>query len=78
MNWDERLERERANNFRGSREHYPHLVGKSIEEIVKERDYWKNQSEFRLKIILDLEKQLLDNCILPYSETRTKEHGFKC
>lgn len=67
-----------TNNFRGSRKHYPHLVGKSIEEVLKEKDYWKGLSEFRLKIIEELEKQLRENDITPYSETRTKEHGFKC
>lgn len=65
-------------NFRGCREKYPHLVGKSINEVLKERDYWKGLSEFRLKIIVELEKQLRENDIVPYSETRTKEHGLKC
>ncbi len=67
-----------TNNLRGSREHYPHLVGKSAEEVLKERDYWKGLSEFRLKIIIELENQLRENDIIPYSETRTTEHGFKC
>lgn len=45
---------------------------------MNEKEYWKSQAEFRLKVIQDLEKQLRENGIEPYSETRTIEHGFKC
>lgn len=44
-------------------------------EIEKEKDYWKTLSEFRLKIITDLEEQLRNHGIEPYSKTRKKEHG---
>lgn len=37
-------------------------------------EYWEKQAEFRLKIIRDLEKQLRDRGIEPYSETREKEN----
>lgn len=44
-------------------------------ELIKEKDYFKSLSEFRLEIIKDLEKQLRDNNITPFSETRKKENG---
>ena len=44
----------------------------SDKEIIKEKDYWKGIAEFRLKIIIDLEKQLNDHGITPFSETREK------
>lgn len=37
------------------------------------RNEWKSQAEYRLKIILDLEKQLRDNGIEPESKTRQYE-----
>ena len=46
-----------------------------IKDLKKERDYWKQQAEFRLKIIADLEEQLRKHDIEPKSETRFKEHG---
>ena len=45
------------------------------DKLIKEKDYFKNLSEFRLEIIKDLEKQLWNNNITPFSETRKKENG---
>lgn len=40
-----------------------------LKRLIKERDYWHHDSDFKLNAICNIEKQLVNNCITSYYKT---------